>query len=191
MSQTIAERILPSGQTVRLAQGDLTQEPTDAIVNAANSQLSHGGGLAGAIVRAGGRQIQDESDRWVRQHGPVGHDQPAITTAGDLPSRFVIHAVGPIWGEGDEQNKLARSVTGALELAEARGLHSLALPAISTGIFGFPKPLAARVILSAIQGYCQGHPQGVLRDIRLVLFDHPTVRVFADAWANLWPADAQ
>lgn len=188
MSQTIAERALPSGQIVRLAQGDLTQEPADAIVNAANAQLNHGGGVAGAIVRAGGRQIQDESDLWVRQHGPVGHDRPAITTAGALPSQFVIHAVGPIWGEGDEQSKLARAVTGALELAEARGLHSLALPAISTGIYGFPKPLAAEVILSAIQAFFQSHPRGVLQDIRLVLFDEPTLRVFADAWGDLWPA---
>jgi putative ATPase len=188
VSQIIAERPLPGGQTIRLARGDLTQEPTDAIVNAANSHLAHGGGVAGAIVRAGGRQIQDESDAWVRLHGPVTHDRPAITSAGDLPSRYVIHAVGPIWGEGDEPAKLAAAVRGALELAEQKGLGSLALPAISTGIFGFPKELAAQVILRAVADFSTAHPQSGLRDIRLVLFDEPSVRIFADELARRWPS---
>jgi putative ATPase len=187
VSEIIAERALPGGQMIRLARGDLTQESTDAIVNAANSQLAHGGGVAGAIVRAGGRQIQDESDAWVRQHGPVPHDRPAITTAGSLPTRFVIHAVGPIWGEGDEPAKLAAAVRGALELAEQRGLASLAMPAISTGIFGFPKQLAAQVIWQAIKDFAQAHPGGSLRDIRLVLYDQPSARIFQDELARCWP----
>ena len=187
VSEIIAERSLPGGQTLRLARGDLTQEPTDAIVNAANSQLAHGGGVAGAIVRAGGRQIQDESDAWVRQHGPVRHDRPAITSAGNLPSRYVIHAVGPVWGEGDEPAKLAAAVTGALELAEQRGLLSLALPAISTGIFGFPKDLAAEVILRAITDFAEAHPQSGLQDIRLVLFDQAGAQTFENELAKRWP----
>jgi len=187
VSEIIAERSLPGGQTLRLARGDLTQEPTDAIVNAANSQLAHGGGVAGAIVRAGGRQIQDESDAWVRQHGPVRHDRPAITSAGNLPSRYVIHAVGPVWGEGDEPAKLAAAVTGALELAEQRGLLSLALPAISTGIFGFPKELAAEVILQAIADFAEAHPQSSLQDIRLVLFDRAGAQTFENELARRWP----
>jgi len=187
VSEIIAERSLPGGQTLRLARGDLTQEPTDAIVNAANSQLAHGGGVAGAIVRAGGRQIQDESDAWVRQHGPVRHDRPAITSAGNLPSRYVIHAVGPVWGEGDEPAKLAAAVTGALELAEQRGLLSLALPAISTGIFGFPKDLAAEVILRAIADFAEAHPQSGLQDIRLVLFDQAGAQTFENELAKRWP----
>jgi O-acetyl-ADP-ribose deacetylase (regulator of RNase III) len=187
VSEIIAERSLPGGQTLRLARGDLTQEPTDAIVNAANSQLSHGGGVAGAIVRAGGRQIQDESNAWVHQHGPVHHDCPAITSAGNLPSRYVIHAVGPVWGEGDEPAKLAAAVTGALELAEQRGLRSLALPAISTGIFGFPKDLAAKVILRAIADFAEAHPQSALQDIRLVLFDPAGAQTFENELARHWP----
>ena len=187
VSEIIAERSLPGGQTLRLARGDLTQEPTDAIVNAANSQLAHGGGVAGAIVRAGGRQIQDESDAWVRQHGPVRHDRPAITSAGNLPSRYVIHAVGPVWGEGGEPAKLAAAVTGALELAEQRGLLSLALPAISTGIFGFPKDLAAEVILRAITDFAEAHPQSGLQDIRLVLFDQVGAQTFENELARRWP----
>ena len=187
VSEIIAERSLAGGQTIRLARGDLTQEPTDAIVNAANSQLAHGGGVAGAIVRAGGRQIQDESDAWVRQHGPVRHDRPAITSAGNLPSRYVIHAVGPVWGEGGEPAKLAAAVTGALELAEQRGLLSLALPAISTGIFGFPKDLAAEVILRAITDFAEAHPQSGLQDIRLVLFDQAGAQTFENELARRWP----
>ena len=187
VSEIIAERSLPGGQTLRLARGDLTQEPTDAIVNAANSQLAHGGGVAGAIVRAGGRQIQNESDAWVRQHGPVRHDRPAITSAGNLPSRYVIHAVGPVWGEGDEPAKLAAAVTGALELAEQRGLLSLALPAISTGIFGFPKELAAEVILRAITDFAEAHPHSRLQDIRLVLFDQAGAQTFENELARRWP----
>jgi putative ATPase len=187
VSEIIAERSLPGGQTIRLARGDLTQEPTDAIVNAANSHLAHGGGVAGAIVRAGGRRIQDESYAWVRQHGLVSHDRPAITSAGKLPARFVIHAVGPVWGEGDEPAKLAAAVTGALELAEQRGLLSLALPAISTGIFGFPKDLAAEVILRAIAAFAEAHPQGKLQDIRLVLFDQAGAQSFENELARRWP----
>jgi len=187
VSEIIAERSLPGGQTLRLARGDLTQEPTDAIVNAANSQLAHGGGVAGAIVRAGGRRIQDESHSWVRQHGLVSHDRPAITSAGNLPSRYVIHAVGPVWGEGDEPAKLAAAVKGALELAEQRELRSLALPAISTGIFGFPKELAAEVILQAIGDFAEAHPQSSLQDIRLVLFDQAGAQTFENELARRWP----
>lgn len=187
VSEIIAERTLSGGQTIRLAQGDLTRESVDAIVNAANAHLAHGGGVAGAILRAGGRQIQDESNAWVRQYGLVTREHPAITSAGDLPSRFVIHAVGPIWGEGDELAKLAAAVSGALELAEQRGLASLAMPAISTGIFGFPKQLAAQVIWQAIKDFARAHPGGGLRDIRLVLYDQPSARIFQDELARCWP----
>src|SRR5512146_11618 len=100
----------PSGQRLELVSGDLTEEQVDAIVNAANSHLAHGGGVAGAIVRRGGPSIQAESDAWVHKHGPVTHAEPAYTGAGRLPCRYVIHAVGPIWGAGDEDGKLADAV---------------------------------------------------------------------------------
>jgi len=99
----------------------------------------------------------------------------------------VIHAVGPVWGEGDEPAKLAAAVTGALELAEQRGLLSLALPAISTGIFGFPKDLAAEVILRAITDFAEAHPQSGLQDIRLVLFDQAGAQTFENELARHWP----
>ena len=86
-------------RTLRLVQGDITERDTDAIVNAANSFLQHGGGVAGAISRRGGLVIQRESDAWVSEHGPVSHAEPAVTWGGSLPCRYVIHAVGPVWGE--------------------------------------------------------------------------------------------
>ncbi len=187
MPRVVAEQRLESGQVLRVVHGDLTEERVDAIVNAANARLAHGGGVAGAIVRRGGSVIQQESDAWVRQHGPVSHDRPAITGAGALPCRFVIHAVGPVWGEGDEDAKLSAAVAGALAVADEQGLESLALPAISTGIFGFPKARGAQVILDATVRYFQEHPQSALKEVRFTLIDEPTVRVFADAFARRWP----
>jgi len=178
MNQVIKESRLPGGQVLQIVQGDLTQESVDAIVNAANQTLQHGGGVAGAIVRRGGSQIQIESDAWVRQHGPVNHAEPAYTTAGALPCRYVIHAIGPVWGEGDEDRKLAEAVTGSLRLADRLGLASIALPAISTGIFGFPKERAAVLILSAIRDYFEGQVESGLKQVRLTLFDQEMVHTF-------------
>jgi O-acetyl-ADP-ribose deacetylase (regulator of RNase III) len=191
MSELVAERTMPGGQTLRLIHGDLTEERVDAIVNAANAQLSHGGGVAGAIVRQGGQEIQDESDAWVREHGPITHERPAITGAGKLPCRFVIHAVGPVWGEGDEDAKLRAAVLGSLTLAEEQGFASLALPAISTGIFGFPKERGANVILSAIADHFEEHHASSLREVRITLIDEPSVQVFAEAFERRWPGGPQ
>ena len=137
--------------------------------------------MAGAIVRRGGPQIQRESSQWVREHGLVSHGEPAYTSAGSLPCRYVIHAVGPVWGEGDEEGKLAAAILGSLKLAERLNLTSIAFPAISTGIYRFPIPLAAQVMLAAIRGYLADNPTSRLELIRLVLFDHETWQAFADA----------
>src|SRR5574340_23751 len=139
MGAVLREHLLGNGGRLQLVEGDITAEQVDAIVNAANSHLLHGGGLAGALVRHGGDVIQQESNAWVRAHGPVSHTRPAWTSAGRLPARYILHAVGPVWGEGDEDSKLSAAVQGSLSLADELGLVSLALPAISTGIFGFPK----------------------------------------------------
>jgi O-acetyl-ADP-ribose deacetylase (regulator of RNase III) len=157
----------------------------DAIVNAANRHLQHGAGVAGAILHGGGPVIQHESDAWVRQHGPVSHAAPAYTHAGNLPCRFVIHAVGPVWGEGDEEARLAAAVTGSLRCAAELGLQSIAIPAISTGIFGFPKASAAHIMLAAIQRYFVDESQTSLTQVRLVLFDQPTVDAFILEWKVL------
>ena len=108
MNTSIIEKKLPSDQIIQLVQGDITEEDVDAIVNAANEHLQHGGGVAGTISKKGGRIIQKESDDWVQKHGPVSHSHPAWTSGGLLPAKYVIHAVGPVWGDGDEDNKLAR-----------------------------------------------------------------------------------
>jgi O-acetyl-ADP-ribose deacetylase (regulator of RNase III) len=141
MSADIEKR--PGGRVLKLVSADLTERDVDAIVNAANSALQHGGGVAGAIVRKGGRSIQEESDRI--GHVPVGG--AAMTGAGTLRARHVIHAVGPRMGEGDEDRKLAAAITSVLTLATEQGLRSLSIPAISAGIFGFPKDRCARILV--------------------------------------------
>ena len=187
MNQVLKEAQLPAEVTLQLVQGDLTEESVDAIVNAANAHLQHGAGVAGAIVRRGGSKIQAESDAWVRTHGPVPHAQPAYTGAGKLPCRYVIHAVGPIWGEGEEDKKLHVAVYGALELADQLNLTSIAFPAISTGIFGFPKARAARIILETIRSYFSRQAESKLRLVRIILIDSVTLSAFSRVWDTLWP----
>ena len=182
MNKVLKEHVFPSGQRLQIVQGDFTVEAVDAIVNAANAYLKHGGGVAAAISRKGGPQIQEESDAWVRQHGPVPHAEPAFTGAGRLPARYVIHAVGPVWGEGDEDTKLRRAVQGSLKRAEELGLASITFPAISTGIFGFPKERAAGIIYSSIRDYLAETPESSLTQIRLTLYDQPTLDAFLRQW---------
>ncbi len=184
MNEVIEQHTLPSGQQLQLVRGDLTQEHVDAIVNAANAYLQHGGGVARAIARGGGATIQAESNSWVREHGPVNHDEPAYTGGGKLPCRYVIHAVGPVWGEGQEEAKLAAAVNGSLILAERLNLTSIAFSAISTGIFGFPKDRAARVFFTAVQEYFQYRPDSGLIEVRLTLYDQSTLDVFLGIWKS-------
>jgi O-acetyl-ADP-ribose deacetylase (regulator of RNase III) len=186
MSRIIARHEFSPRQCCLLVQGDLTEERVDAIVNAANSRLQHGGGVAGAIVRKGGPEIQSESDSWVRAHGPVSHREPAVTGAGRLPCRAVIHAVGPVWGEGDEDSKLRSAVLGALGAAEERGFASISLPAISTGIFGFPKERGAGVIFQAVEDYAAAHPASPLQEIRVTILDDPTLEAFLRELNRRW-----
>jgi len=187
MSHLAAEHRLPTGQVLQLVHGDLTEEHVDAIVNAANAHLQHGGGVAGAIVRRGGALIQQESDAWVRAHGPVTQDSPALTQAGRLPCRHIIHAVGPVWGEGNEDAKLHAAITGALSLADQQGFSSLALPAISTGIFGFPKDRGGRILIDAILGFLNTHSSSPLTQVRITLIDQPSVQVLASEFTRRWP----
>jgi len=186
MNTLLAEHIFPAGSSIQIVQGDLTIEEVDAIVNAANEHLQHGGGVARMIAMKGGPVIQHESDSWVREHGRVSHGHPAWTSGGQLPVKYVIHAVGPVWGDGDEEDKLAAAVTGSLRLADDLKCSSLALPAISTGIFGFPKDRAAEIIFSTIERYFGEMPASGLKTIKLVLFDQPTVDVFRQSWQSKW-----
>uniref|UniRef100_A0A7C4FEH0 ADP-ribose-binding protein n=1 Tax=Thermofilum pendens TaxID=2269 RepID=A0A7C4FEH0_THEPE len=136
--------------TVELMEGDITELSADAIVNAANSWLKHGGGVALAIVRKGGEEIQRESDEYVRRYGPVPTGQVAVTGAGRLKAKYVIHAVGPRFGEPEGDEKLASAFRNSLLKAEELGLGSLALPAISTGVYGYPYDRCAAVLASAL-----------------------------------------
>lgn len=178
MNIVLKEDKLPVGQILQIIQGDITSESVDAIVNAANEHLQHGGGVAWAISKKGGPAIQKESDDWIRQHGVVSHARPAWTSGGLLPAKYVIHAVGPIWGDGDEDQKLSDAVTGSLRVADELECASIAMPAISTGIFGFPKDRAARIIFSSIGKYFEGNSSSVIKTVKLVLFDQSTVDAF-------------
>lgn len=179
MARTLATRAFGRGE-ISVVLGDLTEEGTDAIVNAANSALAHGGGVAGAIVRKGGEEIQRES----LEKSPVPVGGAVVTTAGTLPCRFVIHAVGPVWGEGDEEAKLRRAVGSALARAEDLGLASLALPAISTGIFGYPKAEGCRAIVEEVARRLR-MPAGSLTNVRLVSIDDETASHFVVALNEL------
>ncbi len=179
------EYTLATGAVVRVVQGDITAETTDAIVNAANERLMHGGGVAGAISRQGGGIIQEESDAWVRRHGPVITGSAAITSAGKLLAKFVIHAVGPVWGSGHEEEKLGSAVRSALALADSRGLTSISIPGISSGIFGGPKDVCARVIAQTVVTYLQQTPLSSLKEVRFCNIDTATVSAFIEAARSL------
>lgn len=162
-----------------VVQGDLTQQPVDALVNAANSQLAHGGGVAVALVRTGGRVIQEESDTWVREHGPVPSGGAAVTTAGMLQASHIVHVVGPRYAAGqDNAGALAAATDAALDAAVAVEAQSVAMPAISTGVFRYPLDEATFVIAEAVVGWCELHPDG-LEEIRLVGFDTKAAEAFA------------
>ncbi len=182
MCETVLQQRLPGGQSLEICRGDLTALHVDAIVNAANAQLAHGGGVAAAISRAGGPAIQQESNEWVRSRGPVSHASPAYTSGGNMPCKYVIHAVGPVWGSGREEEKLAAAIDGSLALADELELASIAFPAISTGIFGFPKDLAAAIFMNVSPAYFTANPESGLRVVKILLFDDATLEAFTNAF---------
>jgi O-acetyl-ADP-ribose deacetylase (regulator of RNase III) len=161
-------------KTIRLVSADLTERDVDAIVNAANSYLQHGGGVAGAIVRKGGQVIQDESDKI----GFVTVGGAAITSAGSLKARYVIHAVGPRMGEGDEDNKLKKAINSVLALAAERKLRSISVPAISAGIFGFPKDQCAKILVAETAAFLKGNSASVLELVEFCIFDNEAYTFF-------------
>ena len=180
MADIRATHTLPSGHVLQVVQGDLTREAVDAVVNAANEWLAHGGGVAGAIVRRGGLQVQWESDARVEKHGRLPVGGVAVTGAGTLPCRKVIHAVGPVWsgGDDDEEDDLRAAGTNSLRAAEELGLTSLAMPAISSGIFGFPKERCAEILVDAAVHWYAQNPASSVKLLRFTNIDTPTVAVF-------------
>ncbi|MCD6125749.1 MAG: macro domain-containing protein [Thaumarchaeota archaeon] len=159
---------------VELVKGDITELEVDAIVNAANSRLKMGGGVAGAILRKGGWSIQEECDKI--GYCPVGG--AVITGAGKLKAKYVIHAVGPRMGEGDEDRKLRNATLNSLKLAEKHGIKSMAFPAISTGIFGFPKDRCAKIMLRTTVDYLKAGSS--IERVIFCLYDDETYQIFAE-----------
>jgi O-acetyl-ADP-ribose deacetylase (regulator of RNase III) len=157
-----------------LVEGDITEMQTDAIVNAANAQLILGGGVAGAIRRKGGPAIQQECNKI----GGTFVGGAVITTAGSLKAKYVIHAVGPRMGEGNEDQKLESATLNSLKLADENNLKSISFPAISTGIFGFPIQRCAEIMLGTTIEYLKG--QTSLEKVVFCLFGQDSYRVFED-----------
>jgi O-acetyl-ADP-ribose deacetylase len=178
---------LAVGKTLlKLVQGDITKQTVDAIVNAANSTLLGGGGVDGAIHRAGGPEILEECRRIRATKGECPTGQAVITTAGRLPARRVIHTVGPVWqGGGRGEAGLLRSAyTTSLALAAAEGLRTVAFPSISTGAFRFPLGQAAGIALQTIAQHCRAMPDAH-DEVRMVLFSGVDLSMYADALADL------
>jgi O-acetyl-ADP-ribose deacetylase (regulator of RNase III) len=166
--EVLAQEEIASGGVFQVVRGNLLEEPVDAIVNAANGHLAHAGGVAGVISRAAGLELQKESTALVRAHGPYSAGEAVATTAGKLPFKAVIHAVGPRYGEGDEERKLVQALSAAFSLAGEKGWQSVAFPAVSSGIFAVPLDVCARAYLAAAR-------RAPLRQVRLCLRDQPVI----------------
>ena len=166
---------------IELVQGDITELDTDAIVNAANASLWMGGGVAGAIRRKGGPEIQEECHRT----GGTFVGGAVITTAGKLKAKHVIHAVGPRQGEGEEDRKLNDATLNSLKVADENKLNSIAFPAISTGIFGYPLDKCAAIMLSTTIEYLKGRT--ALEKVVFCLHDSPAFDVFVSELSRQIP----
>ncbi len=157
---------------LELIEGDITDQTTDAIVNAANSALQMGDGVAGAIRRRGGPRVQEQCNNI----GSINVGEAVITTGGNLPTKYVIHAVGPIHGVEHEDEKLKDATLNSLMLADKNNLKSITFPAISTGIFGFPKDRCAIIMLSTTVAYLEGPTK--LEKVVFCLYDKKTLEIF-------------
>jgi O-acetyl-ADP-ribose deacetylase (regulator of RNase III) len=168
---------------LELVEGDITGQEVDAIVNAANSRLAGGGGVDGAIHRKGGRSIMEETDRLYPDGCPTG--SAVISGAGDLPAKYVIHAVGPVWRGGDsgEAELLAGAHRGPLELAVEHDCRSIAFPAISTGVYGYPLDQASRVAIGTAIDFIRERGKPEL--VRFVLFGQAAYDAFEAALKEL------
>ncbi len=168
---------------ISVVEGDITEADTEAIVNAANSYLSHGGGVALAIVKKGGNEIQLESNEIVKRKGPLKVGEAVLTKGYKLKAKYVIHVVGPQWGEGDEENKLEKAITSVLTLAKEHGIKSLSIPAVSCGIFSFPKEKGTKIIVKTILKFLSSNG-GVFNEIRLIGIDKEIPELFKEALEN-------
>jgi O-acetyl-ADP-ribose deacetylase (regulator of RNase III) len=169
-----------------LVQGDITRQHTDAIVNAANSSLMGGGGVDGAIHRAGGPKILEECKQIVARQGRLPAGKAVITTGGNLPAKYVIHTVGPVWhgGTNNEAKTLGSCYKESLRVAEEHKLRSISFPSISTGAFGYPVDEAARVAIRAVIEFLK-EPSASVTEVAFVLFDSRTLEDYQKALQEL------
>jgi glutamate racemase len=157
-----APEVEESGTRVAVVTGDLTTQNVDMIVNAANDSLQHGGGVAAAIVRAGGFVVQEESNEWIAQHGPLSRGDAALTSAGAMKARYVVHVAGPIYAAGQDNEGLLRgAVTAALDAAAEIRARSIAFPAISAGIYGYPIEEATAVLADEVIRWSRRNPDSL------------------------------
>ena len=171
--------------TLALVRGDITRERVDAIANAANERLMGGGGVDGAIHRAGGPAIMAECSAIRAKQGGCPTGRAVITTGGNLPAKYVIHTVGPIWrgGTAGEPELLASCYRESLRLAVEHGIKTIAFPSISTGVYGYPIAQAAVIALNAVKQFLEEHDD--LDDVRFVLFDDVTYDAYKNALADM------
>ena len=177
--ELVAKKTFPGGGTFEIAVNDLLNEPVDCIVNAANGGLSHGGGVAAEILAEAGPEFGRECRELVERRGPIPKGQAAVTTAGRLPYKGIIHAVGPRLGDGDEESTLVSALKSAFLLAHEKGWRSLSFPAVSSGIFAVPPEVCARAYVRTAAEFFAAHPDTPLRLIRLALFKGPLVELAA------------
>lgn len=165
---------------ITVIKGDITKVQVDAIVNAANSGLLGGGGVDGAIHRAGGQAIMDECIEIRKRQGGCRTGEAVITTAGKLPARYVIHTVGPIWngGKNNEEQLLSNCYVNSLKLAVSNGVKSIAFPNISTGVYGFPKKLAAPIAVNAVSDFLKDDSS--IEQVTFVCFDDENYNLYAE-----------
>lgn len=168
---------------ISIVKGDITGFKVDAIVNTANKFLRHGGGVAGAIIKRGGSIIQMESDKIIRERGPLNVGDAVYTLAGHLDAKIVIHTVGPVYGEGGEYSKIYKAVMNSLTLADERGMRSIALPAISTGVYRVPPETSAEAMLDAIIDY-SGRAVNI-DHVYIVLYTEDIYRIFKEVFHKL------
>ena len=173
--------ITVNGTSLTLIQGDITEQETDAIANAANNSLLGGGGVDGAIHRAGGPQILEECIKIREKQSGCDTGEAVITTGGNLAAKYVIHTVGPIWRGGDENepNLLANCYNNSLRLAVENGIKTISFPSISTGVYGYPVEKAASVALRAVTEFLQN--DNSLHEVIFVLYDKWTYQAYEEA----------
>lgn len=184
MIEPVTEKLINSTR-LSVVQGNITHQATDAIVNAANSSLMGGGGVDGAIHRAGGPAILEECRQIVARQGRLPAGKAVITAGGNLKTRFVIHTVGPVWhgGKQNEPELLASAYRESLKTAASHNLTSVSFPSISTGAYSYPVAEAAGIALKTVASFLAEHPSSI-KEVVFVLFDSATLAAYASALAE-------